>query len=74
VLQTARNWRGPIGTFHFTVKGDPLAANDVMASKPIIAAYLCSQTPLGQTGTVRLEGATRDFVPSRDLRVLFVAE
>jgi hypothetical protein len=50
VLQTARNWRGPIGTFHLTVKDDPLAADDVMASKPIIAAYLCSQTPLGQTG------------------------
>jgi len=74
VLQTARNWRGPIGSFHLTVKGDPLPANDVLASKPIIAAYLCSQTPLGQTGALRLEGEAKDFVPSHDLRVLFVAE
>ncbi len=27
VLQTARNWRGPIGTFHLTVKGDPISAS-----------------------------------------------
>ena len=74
VLQTARNWRGSIATFHLTVKGDLLAANDLLASKPIIAAYLCSQTPLGQTGALPLEGEMKDFVPSQDLRVLFVAE
>jgi hypothetical protein len=74
VLQTAKNWRGPIGTFHLTVKDDSLPANDVLASKPIIAAYLCSQTPLGKTAALRLEGEAKDFVPAHDLRVLFVAE
>jgi hypothetical protein len=74
VLQTARNWRGPIGTFHLAIKGDPLPPNDMMASKPMVAVHLCSQLPLEGTGPLRREGEARDFVPDADLRILFVAE
>lgn len=72
VLQTARNWRGPIGTFHLTIKGDALPQNDMMASKPIVAVHLCSQLPLNGTGPVRRDGEARDFMPDADLRILFV--
>lgn len=74
VLQTAKNWRGPIGTFHLTVKGDPIPAAHWTDGGPTLAAYFCSPVPLTQTGTLLKEGEARDFVPTSDLRILFVRE
>lgn len=74
VLQTARNWRGPIGTFHLTVKGDPIPAAHSTNGGPTLAMYFCSAVPLGQTAPLLKEGEVRDFVPTSDLRILFVRE
>jgi hypothetical protein len=74
VLQTAKNWRGPIGTFHLTVKGDPIPTAHWTSGGPTLAMYFCSPVPLTQTTPLSLEGEARDFVPTSDLRILFVRE
>ncbi len=57
ILRTARNWSGPIGFFHLTVEGAPVA--------------LCSDIPLHETAIGRMEATATNYVPSRDLRLLF---
>lgn len=74
VLQTAKNWRGPIGTFHLTVKGDPIPAARWTNGGATLAMYFCSPVPLTQPAPGRQEGEARDFVPTSDLRILFVQE
>jgi hypothetical protein len=74
VLQTARNWRGPIGTFHLTVKGDPIPAAHWTSGGSTVAMYFCSPVPLTQTAPLLAEGEVRDFVPTSDLRILLVRE
>ena len=74
VLQTAKNWRGSIRTFHLTVKGDPIPAAHWTDGGPTIAMYFCSPVPLTRPAPLRLEGEARDFVPTSDLRILFVQE
>ena len=74
VLKTAQNWRGPIGTFHLSVKGDPNPAERWTDSRQPQAMYFCSPVPLKETAPLLMEGEARDFVPTRDLQILFVAE
>lgn len=74
VLQTAKNWRGPIGTFHLTVKGDPIPAASWTSGGPTVAIYFCSPTPLTQATPLLVQGEVRDFVPTSDLRILLVRE
>jgi hypothetical protein len=74
VLQTAKNWRGTIGTFHLTVKSYPIPAAHWTHGGRTLAAYFCSPVPVTQTGPLLKEGEVRDFVPTSDLRILFVRE
>ena len=73
ILQTARNWRGPIGTFHLTIAGDQTFRKGFGPLKSG-AVTLCSDLPLHQTGPQRFEATAQDYVPQHDLRVLFVAQ
>ena len=74
VLKTAQNWRGPIGTFHLSVKGDPNPAERWTDSRRPRAMYFCSPVSLKETAPQLMEGEARDFVPTRDLQILFVAD
>jgi hypothetical protein len=74
VLRTARNWRGPIGTFHLTVQGGPLGLEGTTDPKQTKAISFCADIPVQQTGPIRFEATTKDYVPTQDLRVLFIAE
>jgi len=74
ILQTARNWRGPIGTFHLTVTGGSIPLVGSTETYTTGAAAFCSEVPLKQTQASRWEGSAQDFVPMQDLRILFIAE
>ena len=74
VLQTARNWRGPIGTFHLAVIGGPIPLVGSTETYTPGAVALCSEVSLKQTQALRWEGSAQDFGPRQDLRTLFVAE
>jgi hypothetical protein len=74
VLQTARNWRGPIGTFHMTVNGGAIPLVGSTETRTTEAVALCSEVPLKETASLRWEGTARDFVPKQDLRILFIAQ
>ena len=69
ILRTARNWHGPIGTFHLTVQGGPIS---LRTGETVAVVSLCTDLALRQTGTMRFEATQRDYVPAQDLRVLFV--
>ncbi len=73
ILQTARNWRGPIGTFHLTLQGGPIVAEGKTVGEVRITT-LCTDLPLRRTGPQRFEATVRDYVPKEDLRVLYVSE
>jgi hypothetical protein len=73
ILQTARNWRGPIGTFHLTLTGGRIE-NDMMKGGDVRVVSLCTDLALARTGPLRFEATVRDYVPKEDLRVLFVTE
>jgi len=73
ILQTARNWRGPIGTFHLTLTGGPVSGDFGGGGESRVMS-LCTDLPLVRTGPQRLEATVRDYVPKEDLRVLFVSE
>lgn len=60
ILTTARNWRGPIGRFHLTL--DKGAPGNILS--------LC-WNGLKKTGPTTFESAITDFVPDRDIRLLF---
>jgi hypothetical protein len=61
VLTTANNWRGPIGRFHLTVDKGSTAA----------LVSLC-RDGIRKTGPTTFEWEARDFVPDRELVLLFV--
>jgi hypothetical protein len=73
ILQTARNWRGAIGTFHLTVQGGPVAF-DGQPRGAVKITSLCSDLPLARTGPQRFEATAPDYVPKADLKVLFIAD
>lgn len=61
ILTTARNWAGPIGRFHLTLD----------AGAPENQVALCWDG-LVKTGPATYELTRTDFVPDRELRVLFL--
>lgn len=61
ILGTGRNWAGPIGTFHLTV--DKGAVENLVS--------FCGRG-VTKTGPTRFELTYKDFVPERDLDVLFL--
>lgn len=73
ILQTARNWRGPIGTFHLTLQGGPIVADGKTVGETRITS-LCTDLPLRRTGPQRFEATLKDYVPREDLRVLYISE
>lgn len=73
ILQTARNWRGPIGTFHLTLTGGPITGGAGGRGESRVMS-LCTDLPLVRTGPQRFEATVRDYVPKEDLRILFVSE
>ena len=73
ILQSARNWRGPIGTFHLTLTGGPITG-DLGGSGESRVMSLCTDLPLVRTSPQRFEATVRDYVPKEDLRVLFISE
>lgn len=73
ILQTARNWRGPIGTFHLTLQGGPIVTGDKTVGEVRITT-LCTDLPLRRTGPQHFEATVRDYVPKEDLRVLYISE
>lgn len=72
ILQTARNWRGPIGTFHLTLTGGPTTGPGGRSESRVMS--LCTDLPLTRTGPQRFEATVRDYVPKEDLRILFIGE
>jgi len=71
ILQTARNWHGPIGTFHLTLTGGRID-NEMMKGGETRIMSLCTDLPLTRTGPLHFEATVRNYVPKQDLRVLFV--
>lgn len=76
ILKTARNWQGPIGTFHLVVEGGavPEASGRAGGAGETGVMSLCTDLPLKRTGPRRFEATVRDYVPNDDLRVLFIRE
>jgi hypothetical protein len=74
ILQTARNWRGPIATFHLTIAGGRVDGDVMVSAKETRITSLCTDLPLTRTGPQRFEATVRDYVPKEDLRVLFIGE
>ncbi len=73
ILRTARNWHGPIGTFHLTLQGGPLSF-DGRPRGEVKVSSLCTDLRLSRIGPQRFEATVRDYVPNQDLRVLYVAD
>ncbi len=73
ILQTARNWHGPIGTFHLTLAGGTIE-REMLGKREARLVSLCTDLPLQKAGPLRFEATVRDYVPKADLRVLFVSE
>lgn len=74
ILLTARNWRGPIGTFNLTIEGGPVGLEGASDLKKTELVTFCSDLAIRQTGPLRFEASAKDYVPKHDLRVLFIAE
>ncbi len=72
-LSTAATWDGPIGTFHLTIEGGQVPTGGVFTGGNVALITLCTGLKLRQTGKLRFEATERDYRPSADLRVLFVA-
>ena len=100
IVQTARNWKGPIKNFHLTIQGGYGEAQDTVAknvgrtdvlqeettggtgkrlgSSTISdrekkqSISLCTALPLKKTGPLRFEAHVSDYVPTEDLRILFI--
>ncbi|CAN5896721.1 DUF4424 domain-containing protein [soil metagenome] len=73
ILKTARNWRGPIGTFHLVLQGGPVIFYDEKRGEVRLTS-LCTDLPLRSTGPQRLEVTVQDYVPKEDLRILYIAQ
>jgi len=74
ILLTARNWRGPIGSFHLTIEGGPAGLDGATNLKKPELVTFCSDLAVRQTGPLKFEASAQDYVPKHDLRVLFVTE
>jgi len=73
ILQTARNWRGPFGTFHLMLTGGAIEG-EFFGKRETRIVTLCTDLPLKRTGPLRFEATVRDYVPKDDLRALFITE
>jgi hypothetical protein len=73
VLKTARNWNGPIGTFHLELLGGRITLDGRRAGEVRVTS-LCTDLPLARTGPQRFEATVHDYMPHQDLRVLYVTE
>lgn len=73
ILRTARNWRGPIGTFHLVLQGGHVTTGFAGEGDTRLMS-LCTDLPLRRTAPMRFEATVRDYVPAQDLRVLLVTE
>jgi hypothetical protein len=63
ILMTGNNWRGPIGRFTLVIdKG-----------KPENIVSLCIDSPIHKTGPTTFESTVTNFVPKRDINLLFIA-
>ena len=62
ILKTANNWQGPIGDFRLTIRKPSSDA----------AMSLCFDGDLKKTSSTTFEFAQKDFVPTRDIDILFV--
>lgn len=62
IVTTARNWRGPIGEFHLTID----------KSDPGWLVSLC-QDDLKKVAPTRFEFTAKDYVPEKDIKVLFLS-
>lgn len=72
ILRTARNWAGPIGTFHLTIKsGDPAGGE---RDRTVGAISACTDFPLKETGERQWEATVTNYVPTRDLRILMLPD
>jgi hypothetical protein len=67
ILQTARSWHGPIGTFHLTIQGE--TKTDSLKATFI---SLCTDLPLSRTAPQRFETTVQNYIPNADLRILFI--
>ena len=67
ILQTARSWHGPIGTFHLTIQGE--TKTDSLRATLI---SLCTDLPLRRTAPQRFETIVQNYIPNADLRILFI--
>lgn len=73
VLKTARNWEGPIGTFHLTLQGGQMQPEPGGAGTARLMS-LCTDLPLRQTGPLQFEATVTNYVPQEDLRVLYLPD
>jgi hypothetical protein len=70
ILKTARNWAGPIGTFHLIIKSGPIPhAGPNTAVGTIV---VCSDVPLRETAPKQWEATVTNYVSTRDLRDLLL--
>jgi hypothetical protein len=73
ILTTARNWHGPIGTFHLTLAvGRMVAPYDDAGEVRLMS--LCTDLPLRMTAPMRFEATVSNYVPKDEIRVLILAE
>jgi hypothetical protein len=73
ILRTARNWHGPIGTFHLTLTGGSVA--DSLRNYGVSHLIsMCSDLAVQKTGPQRFEATVRNYVPEQDIRALFVTD
>ncbi len=61
ILTTGQNWYGPIGTFHLTI--------DKGSTKNLVS--FCG-TGVRKTGPTRFELTYKDYIPERELDILFL--
>jgi hypothetical protein len=62
VIQTANNWKGPIGRFHLTL--DKLKPSNILS--------LCWPGDLKKTSDTRFESTLNNFAPQSDIRLLIL--
>ena len=62
ILKTANNWQGPIGDFHLTIR----------KPSPTAVMSLCFDGELKKAAPTVFEFRQKDFVPDRDLDILFI--
>lgn len=70
ILRTARNWAGPIRTFHLTIKSGVLPHES--PTKGVGGVAACTDFPLQETAPHQWEATVTNYVPTRDLRVLLM--